>query len=217
MFANLRDPASGLMHFFAAIIAVASLVVLLIVGWPSVVKVISLGIYGTSLVLLFGASAAYHMVKAGPTAMVVLRKLDHAAIYVLIAGTYTPFCAIMFSGFWRWGLLATIWSLALAGIVAKMLILSASRWLTAGLYLVMGWLSAAAAGEMLRVLPPGAFAWLVTGGIIYTAGAVIYITKALNFKPGRFGFHEVWHVFVVLGAVAHYVVVVVYVAPHVMQ
>ena len=76
MFANLRDPASGLMHFFAAIIAVASVVVLLVVGWPSVVKVISLGIYGTSLVLLFGASAAYHMVKAGPTALVVLRKLD---------------------------------------------------------------------------------------------------------------------------------------------
>lgn len=205
------------MHFFAAIMAVASLVVLLVVGWPSVIKLVALGIYGTSLVLLFGASATYHIVKAGPQAVVLLRKLDHAAIYVLIAGTYTPFCAIVFSGFWRWGLLATIWSLAIAGIVTKMFMLNAPRWLTAGLYLTMGWLSVAAAREMLRVLPAGAFAWLLTGGLIYTAGAVVYITKALDFKPGRFGFHEVWHIFVILGASAHYLAVALYVAPHTIQ
>ena len=213
MLSKLREPVNGLTHFFAAIAAKVGLIILLVAGWGSLVKTLSLSIYGVSLVLLFAASAAYHLVKARPKIIETLRKLDHAAIYLLIAGTYTPFCAIMFEGFWKWGLLAIIWSLAIIGIVVRMFIVNAPRWLTAGVYVMMGWLCLAAIGEMLRVLPTGALIWLITGGVIYTLGAVVYVTKIMNFWPGRFGFHEVWHIFVILGALAHFIAIAVFVAP----
>ncbi|MBI1795296.1 MAG: hemolysin III family protein [Chloroflexi bacterium] len=213
MINKLREPVNGLTHFFAAIIAAVGLIALIVIGWNSLVKEVSLSIYGASLILLFAASAAYHMVKAGPKVIAVFRKLDHAAIYLLIAGTYTPISAIMFTGFWKWGLLAIVWSLAVIGIVVKMFIIKAPRWITAGVYLVMGWLSLAAIGEMLRVLPVGALVWLITGGVIYTLGAIVYITKKLDFVPGVFGFHEVWHIFVILAALAHFIAIAVYIAP----
>lgn len=214
MLKKLREPVNGLTHFFAAIAAAVGLIALIIMGWDSLVKEVSLSIYGISLILLFAASATYHMVKAGPKIIAVLRKLDHSAIYLLIAGTYTPFCAVMFTGFWKWGLLAIIWSLAAIGIVVKMFVMNAPRWLSAGVYVMMGWLCIAAIGEMLQVLPAGALAWLVTGGVVYTVGAIVYITKALDFFPGKFGFHEVWHIFVILGALAHFIAIAAYIAPH---
>lgn len=213
MLNKLREPVNGLTHFFAAILAAVGLIALIVIGWNNLVKEISLSIYGASLILLFAASAAYHMVKAKPQIIAILRKLDHAAIYLLIAGTYTPFSTIMFTGFWKWGLLAIIWSLAVIGIVVKMFVMNAPRWLTAGVYVMMGWLSLAAIGEMLRVLPVGALVWLIVGGVVYTLGAVVYITKTLDFFPGKFGFHEVWHIFVILGALAHFIGIAVYVAP----
>ncbi len=142
----------------------------------------------------------------------ILRQLDHSAIYLLIAGTYTPFCVLMFTGFWKWGLFSVIWSLAIVGIVVKIFVMRAPRWVTAGVYVVMGWLCIGAIGEMLRVLPAGALAWLVIGGVIYTLGAVVYITRKLDFFPGRFGFHEVWHIFVILGAAAHFIAIAGYIA-----
>ena len=213
MLSKLREPVNGLTHFFAAIAALVGLVALLLLGRQSLGKLISLAVYGTTLILLFSSSAAYHMALVKPRALEIFRKLDHAAIYTLIAGTYTPFCVIMFTGFWKWGLLGIIWSLALIGIVVKMFVIRAPRWVTAGVYVMMGWLCIAAIGEMLRVLPAGALAWLVAGGVIYTLGALVYITKQLDFFPGRFGFHEVWHIFVILGALSHYIAIAVYVAP----
>ena len=214
MLKKLREPVNGLTHFFAAIVAAFGLIALIALGWKNVLKEISFSVYGTSLILLFAASATYHMVRAKPKIIENLRKLDHSAIYLLIAGTYTPFCIVMFKGFWQWGLLAIIWSLATIGIVVKIFIIKAPRWLTAGVYIVMGWLCIAAIGEMLKVLPAGALAWLVAGGVIYTLGAIIYITKTLDFLPGKFGFHEVWHIFVILGALAHFIAIAVYIAPH---
>jgi hemolysin III len=213
MFKNLREPVNGLTHFFAAIAALIGMVILIIVGRGSLDRTIALTIYSVSLVLLFAASAAYHMIKARPKVLEILRKLDHSAIYLLIAGTYTPFCTIMFDGFWKWGMLTVVWSLALIGIVVKIFIVNAARWLNAGIYIVMGWLCIAAIGEMLRVLPPWALTWLVVGGVLYTLGAVVYITKILNFWPGKFGFHEVWHIFVLLGALAHFIAIAFFIAP----
>ncbi len=212
MFAKLREPVNGLTHFFAALAAMVGTIVLVVPGQNSPSREIALAAYGVSLILLFATSAAYHMAKAGPRGLAILRQLDHSAIYVLIAGTYTPFCILMFSGFWKWGLFAIIWSLAIVGIVVKVVIMRAPRWVTAGIYVVMGWLCIAAIGEMLRVLPAGALAWLIIGGVIYTLGAVVYITRKLDFVPGRFGFHEVWHIFVILGAAAHFIAIAGYVA-----
>ncbi len=207
MLKKLREPVNSLTHWAGAILALAGLIVLLIVGWSTPAKIISLLIYGLSLIAMFSASATYHMVRAKDKVLLILRKLDHSAIYLLIAGTYTPFCINAFDGFWKWGMLSIIWTLAIVGIVIKVFYIKAPRWLNAGIYVVMGWLCVGAAGQMLAVLPAWVFAWLLAGGIIYTLGAVVYITKFFNFRPGVFGFHEVWHIFVLLAAAAHYVAV----------
>jgi hemolysin III len=140
-------------------------------------------------------------------ALEIFRKVDHAAIYFLIAGTYTPFCINAFTGFWKWGMLTIIWSLALIGILVKVFYIRAPRWLNAGIYVLMGWMAVGAAREMLVALPAWVFTWLIIGGVIYTLGAVVYVTKIFNFKPGVFGFHEMWHIFVLLAAAAHFVAV----------
>ena len=139
--------------------------------------------------------------------LLIFRKVDHAAVYFLIAGTYTPFCVNAFSGFWKRGMLTIIWSLALIGILVKVFYIRAPRWLNAGIYVVMGWLAVGAVGQMLAALPAWVLTWLIIGGVIYTLGAVVYITKIFNFKPGVFGFHEMWHIFVLLAAAAHFVAV----------
>jgi len=213
MFTKMREPVSGLTHFFAAIVAGFGLVALLIIGRGDSYKQLSLLIYGISLLLMFSASAAYHLIPGSPKLTLALRKLDHSAIYILIAGTYTPICLNQFSGFWRWGLLAIIWGLALAGVTGKIIMINAPRWLTAGLYLLMGWLSLMAIREMIIVLPVGALIWLFLGGVFFTIGATVYIMQIMNFVPGVFGFHEAWHVFVILGCLCHFIVIMAYIAP----
>ncbi len=213
MLKNLREPVNGLTHFFAAIIAAVGSTVLLIIGWTNPAKIISVLIYGLSLIGMFSASAAYHMVRAKERVLIILRKIDHSAIYLLIAGTYTPICINAFSGFWKWGLLSIIWSLALIGIVAKIFVIKSPRWLNAVIYLIMGWLCFAAIGEMVATLSPWTLAWLIIGGVMYTLGAIVYMTKIMNFKPGVFGFHEVWHIFVILAALAHFIAITVLIVP----
>lgn len=207
MLKKLREPVNSLTHWAGAALALVGLVALLVVGWSTPARVISLTVYGLSLIAMFSASATYHMVRVKDRALEVFRKIDHSAIYLLIAGTYTPFCVNAFEGFWKWGMLAIIWSLALIGIVVKVFYIRAPRWLNAGIYLLMGWLCIAAIGPMLETLPVWVIGFLVAGGVIYTLGAVVYITKIFNFKPGVFGFHEMWHIFVMLAAAAHYVAV----------
>ena len=203
----IREPVNSLTHWAGALLGLIGLIALLIVGWITPAKIISLTIYGLSLIAMFSASATYHMVHAKEKVLLILRKLDHSAIYLLIAGTYTPFCVNAFDGFWKWGMLSIIWSLAIIGIVVKLFYIKAPRWLNAGIYVVMGWLCIGAAGQMLAVLPTWVFVWLLIGGVTYTLGAVVYITKIFNFVPGVFGFHEVWHIFVMLAAAAHFVAV----------
>lgn len=207
MLKKLREPVNSLTHWGGAILALAGLIALLIVGWSTPAKIVSLLVYGLSLIAMFSASATYHMVRARDRVLEILRKVDHSAIYLLIAGTYTPFCVNAFSGFWQWGMLAIIWSLAAIGIAVKIFYIKSPRWLNAGIYVVMGWLCIAAIGEMLAVLPAWVITWLIAGGVIYTLGAIVYVTKIFNFAPGVFGFHEVWHIFVMLAAAAHFVAV----------
>jgi len=205
MLSKLREPVNGLTHLGGAVAALFGQIALLIVGWSGTAKIVSLLVYGLSLTVLFSASAAYHLTKAKPSILQTLRKLDHSAIYLLIAGTYTPFCINAFTGFFRWGLLAIIWTIALAGIVVKIFYVRAPRWLNAAVYVVMGWLCISAVGQMPAALPVSTMVWLIVGGVVYTLGAVIYAMKIFNFIPGKFGFHEVWHIFVLLGALAHFI------------
>jgi hemolysin III len=210
---TLRDPFSSLSHLAGAAAALIGLVALLVDHAKNPVWTISIVIYGLSLFLMFFASGIYHAVVSGPRVIQILRKMDHSAIYLLIAGTYTPFCMNAFNGFWKWGFLAVIWGLAVCGILVKIFFIHSPRWITAGVYVVMGWLSAFAVHEMLSTLPVVSIVWLVTGGLIYTLGAVVYTTRRMNFYPGTFGFHEVWHIFVILAAAAHFIAVANIVLP----
>jgi hemolysin III len=204
---KFREPWSAITHLGGAILSVFGLVYLLVLGWGDLTRVVVLLVYGLSVVTLFTASAVYHASLSGPGVVQGLRKFDHAAIYALIAGSYTPICVLGFTGFWQWGLLAIVWGLAVIGITVKVFTTRGPRWLTAGVYVLMGWISVAAVGEMTSRLPAVSLVWLVIGGVIYTLGAVVYATKKLDIKPGVFGFHEVWHIFVLLGAISHFIAI----------
>jgi len=207
MLAKLREPVNGLTHLAGAIAAFFGMIALLIVARGGTARVASVLVYSLGLMAMFSASAIYHMAIVKPTVLQILRKIDHSAIFLLIAGTYTPFCLLAFKGFWHWGLLALIWAIAAIGIVVKVFYINSPRWLHTGIYVVMGWLCVMAAPQMPSVLPLAAMIGLFVGGVLYTLGAVVYATKILDFVPGKFGFHEVWHIFVLLGALAHFVAI----------
>jgi hemolysin III len=205
---KFRDPISGGIHLASAVLALAGLAWMLNASRGDALKQFSVGIYGFSLVLLFSASAIYHLVAGRESTTRRLRKFDHAAIYILIAGTYTPICLNFFSGFLQWGFLALIWVMALAGVVVKLFVINAPRWVTAGIYLVMGWMALLVIKPMMAAIPVAGLLWMLSGGLCYTVGAAIYITKKLDFYPGVFGFHEVWHIFVTLAAACHFIMIV---------
>lgn len=213
LFSHMREPVNGLTHYFAAIAAVVGLIVLLMLSHTDYLKQESLLVYGASLALMLTTSAAYHLIQGSPRRMQFLRKLDHSAIFILIAGTYTPVCANLLSGFWQWGMLAVVWILALVGTISKTFLINTPRWFTATVYLIMGWLAVLGIQEILIALPIGAIILLVLGGLAFTFGAIVYITKMMNFYPGVFGFHEVWHIFVIVGCLCHFILMAVYVAP----
>ena len=216
MLRRFREPVNSLTHLAAAAVAIAGTVVLAYLALDDAVKLASLCLYGVTLVLMFSSSALYHTIQSGPKATLFLRKLDHSAIYLLIAGTYTPICLHYFTGFWRGGFLAIIWILGLTGIAVKLFVIHAPRWITAGVYLLMGWLAVAGVGEILAQMPAGAIAWLLAGGLFFTGGAVVYMLKKPDPFPGVFGFHEIWHIFVILGAFSHFALMLIYIAPAVM-
>jgi hemolysin III len=207
MISKIREPFNSLSHLGGAIVAFICATALIFAGWGGTAKNISLIVYALSVVILFSASAVYHLANVKPSILEVLRKVDHSAIYLLIAGTYTPICVNAFTGFFRWGLLTIIWVIAISGILVKVFYMNAPRWVNAGGYVLMGWLCISAASQMFTTLSHAALAWLIIGGLIYTFGAVGYSFKLFNFAPGKFGFHEVWHIFVLLGAAAHFIAV----------
>lgn len=201
-----REPVSGLTHLAGAVAALVGLIVLvsLAVRRGTVWHVVAYSVFGSSLVLLYTASSLYHLLRVSPRGVKVLRRIDHMMIYVLIAGSYTPYCLLALRGAWGWTILAVIWSLALIGMVVKIFWLDAPRWLTAGFYMGMGWMVVVAAGPMLRAVPPAGLWWLAVSGVFYTVGAVFYATKRPKLWPGVFGFHEMWHVFVIAGSISHF-------------
>ncbi|MDO9084611.1 MAG: hemolysin III family protein [Anaerolineaceae bacterium] len=208
----MREPISALTHLAAAVLSLFGLISLIYFGWGDLTKILTLIIYGISLVLMFIASGTYHLFIAKDSIILNLRKFDHSAIYLLIAGSYTPICYHFFDGFWQYGMLAIIWGLAIIGVSVKLFIINAPRWVTAGVYLLMGWLAIMGVEEILQSMPVAAILLMVIGGLFYSIGAIVYITKKLNFIPGVFGFHEIWHIFVILGAFSHFYVILRFIA-----
>jgi len=212
---SLREPVNGLTHLAGGLLASIGLIVLLATaaGEGRADQVVAFGIFGFSLIALYTASALYHLLPLSPAGVARLRRVDHMSIFVLIAGTYTPFCLLALDGAWRAGLLGLIWGLALCGILLKFLWMDAPRWLSVALYLGMGWVALVAAPALFRAVPTGGMAWVLAGALVYSAGALVYGLKRPNPIPGVFGFHEVWHLFVMVGSACHFWAVLGYIAP----
>jgi hemolysin III len=175
-------------------------------------EVAAFAVYGVTLVQLYVASALAHTVVCSPEAEDRLTRFDYAAIFLLIAGTYTPICVVALRGPWGWGLLAAVWSIAALGIAAvfRRAPSHRTRVLT---YVAMAWLCVIATGPLVRALPPAALAWLVAGGVVYTSGAAVFFTDRPHLWPGRFAAHDLWHCMVLAGSACHFVAIVRYIAP----
>ncbi|MDR1689479.1 MAG: hemolysin III family protein [Clostridiales bacterium] len=213
MFKKMKDPVSSLTHLAGAVIAIPCCVIIVREAWlhASLLHAVSFIIFGVSLFLLYCASAVYHMLPLSEKASETLRRVDHMMIFILIAGTYTPICLIPLHGAWGYTLLALVWAFALFGIILKAVWIDAPRKLSTALYLIMGWLALIAFFPLVRSLPIGGVLLLIAGGLTYSAGAVIYALKRpkINFK--YFGFHELFHLFVLGGSAFHIVLMFKYI------
>jgi hemolysin III len=212
---RLREPANSLTHLTGAVLSLVALGALLTLalraGSPR--HLVAFAIFGLSLVGLYTASALYHSLRLGPVGLDRLLRLDCTMVFVLIAGSYTPFCLIALHGGWRWGLLAAVWLLALVGSVLKVRRMDAPVWLSTGSYVALGWVALLAAPAFAAAMPHAGLAWVVAGGIVYSAGAVIFALERPRLRPGIFGAHALWHLFVIAGSACHFWAVARYLTP----
>lgn len=208
---RIREPFNGASHLFGLLLAGAGTIALLRMArgpW----ELAAFTIYGATLILLYTASTLYHTLLLPDRPLRILRKLDHIAIYFLIAGTYTPVALITLQGPFGWTLLGAVWLIALAWVPFKLFFIDAPVWLSTGTYLFMGYLALIAIVPLAQVVSMSGLAWLVAGGIAYTIGAVIYTCRRPDPFPGRFGHHEIWHLLVLVGSGCHFAFMVYHVA-----
>lgn len=210
---KIKDPVSALTHFIGAIIAILAVVLLIIRAsiHASTIHVIAFSLFGFSLIALYFASAIYHTIERPKRLSQILHRIDHMMIFVLIAGTYTPVCLVPLKGTWGITLLTIIWCVAIAGIILKAAWMNAPRWLSSGIYILMGWFVVIAIVPLVKALSAGALIWLVSGGVIYTLGGIIYATKWPNLNFKYFGFHEIFHLFVMGGSFCHFMLMYQYI------
>ncbi|ASI35100.1 MULTISPECIES: hemolysin III family protein [Exiguobacterium] len=203
----MREPINGLTHLGGAVFAFVGLLALVIkasLERGAAIAIVAAIIFGVSMIALYSVSATYHMVLASDRAIAIWRRLDHSMIYLLIAGSYAPFCLISLNGPTGWVLFSIVMLIAVFGITFKLVWFNSPRWLSTTLYIGMGWIMVFAITPLAAVLSPVGIGLLFLGGIFYTVGGVIYGLKpsALSFK--HLGFHEIFHVFVLLGSLAHF-------------
>lgn len=213
-----RDPYDGLRpwsaitHGVGAVLALVGTVLLLVRavtrqldGW----HIVSFVIYGLSMICLYTASTLYHCLNTSVKGRLALRKFDHCSIALLIAGSYTPICLTVLrqEGAWGWAIFGVIWAMAIASCVLSLVWISSPRWLTSGVYLVMGWLAVIALLPLARTLPAAGMAWLLCSGLLYTVGGVLYAVKWPGRNNPRFGCHEIFHLFILAGSICHFILV----------
>ena len=204
----VEEIANCATHGLGLALSLAGLVTLVLLAWPGgdAWLVVSCGVYGASLVALYLASTLYHSARA-PRSKSLFQALDHCGIYLLIAGTYTPFTLVTLRGPWGWPLFGLVWSLALAGIAFRVLCGTRFRAVAVGSYVLLGWLCVIAVKPILETVPLGALAWIAAGGLAYTTGVFFFAASRIPHN------HAIWHLFVLGGSVCHYVAVVLYVVP----
>lgn len=204
---RIKDPVSGISHLIGAVLSVAGLVLLIVYSslyGEGAWDIVTFTIFGVSLVLLYLFSTLYHMLNLGEKGTIVFKKFDHMMIYVLIAGSYTPICLGPLRGPWGWSVFGVVWGLAVIGIILTAVWIKAPRWLTTSIYIAMGWLVVVMVYPLLKTFSElrvlSSLLWLLVGGIFYTIGGLIYGLKKAPFTTKHFGFHEIFHIFVMLGS-----------------
>jgi len=214
LFKVFREPINGLTHFAGTLFAIAGLVILIFKSINPLKPwhLVSYSIFGSGMILLYTASTLYHWLPLSEKGIEQMRKVDHMMIFILIAATYTPICLIPLRGSWGWSLFGSIWGLAVLGIVLKFFRISTPRWLYTTVYLFMGWLAVVAIFPLFQSLQTDGLIWIFIGGFFYSSGAVIYALKKPNPFTNVFGFHEIWHIFVMLGTFSHFWVMYKYVS-----
>lgn len=207
----LREPMNGFTHFIGVIFSIAATIMLIDISKDSI-HLISLSTFGLGLIFLYTTSTLYHWLKLSEEGIKRLRKADHIMIFINIAASYTPTCMLALRGSLGTGLLIAVWSSALVGIVIKLFWMSAPRWLSTSIYLIMGWLAVIVIVPLFNVLSVAALIWLFAGGLFFTIGAVIYARKKPDPFPGILGFHEIFHLFVLAGSFSHFIMIYKYIA-----
>lgn len=214
MTSYIREPINGLTHLAGAILSFAALLAMVVkasLTTASAVAITAVIIFGISMILLYAASATYHMVVAKDKVIAFLRRLDHSMIFVLIAGSYTPFCLISLNGVTGWVLFSIVSIIAVLGIIFKMIWFNCPRWLSTSLYIGMGWIIIFAFSPLNATISSAGIFLLILGGIFYTIGGVIYALKPRFLEFTHLGFHEIFHIFIMLGTTSHFLSVYMYV------
>ncbi len=201
-----EEVANAITHGIGMALAIAALVVLVVTSPPDTVRLTTISIFGACLVLLYFASTLYHALPVGKWKYRAL-ILDHAAIYLLIAGTYTPILLITLYGGWGWTLFGIVWTIAMVGTFLKLFYVGKFRVASTLMYLAMGWIIVVAFKPMLDRLPTGGWVWLTSGGLAYTFGTIFFLWERLPFN------HAIWHLFVMAGSVCHFFMILWYVLP----
>ncbi|MBM7650781.1 PAQR family membrane homeostasis protein TrhA [Neobacillus cucumis] len=210
----IREPINGLTHLAGAVLSFVGLLAMVIkaaMTTPTPLALTAVIIFGVSMILLYSASATYHMVIAQDKVIAFLRRLDHSMIFVLIAGTYTPFCFISLNGKTGAMLFSIISAVAISGVVFKMVWFKCPRWISTVLYIAMGWMVVFVFSPLSGSINPNGLYLLIIGGIFYTIGGVIYGAKPKFIETKHLGFHEIFHIFILLGTLAHFLSVYLYV------
>lgn len=209
-----REPINGLSHLFGAILSLAALITMIIkvslFGSNLTLEFISVCTFGISLILLYSASATYHLAIASEKILLFLRKLDHSMIFLLIGGTYIPFCLLALDGTLRIVLTSIIVLLTIAGIIFKLFWFKCPRWLSTSLYIGMGWIAIFIIYPLYNSISLSGVLWLLLGGILYTIGGIIYGLKPKFLEFKFLGFHEIFHIFILLGSLCHFIAVFFY-------
>ena len=203
----------GWLHLGGAVVAVGGSAVLVRLTAGDVPKAATMLVYGVSMVVLLGVSAAYHLGRWGPRVRVALRSLDHANIFLFIAASYTPIAFNAFAGWWRVGILVAIWALALAGMATSWPALRLPRWAQAAMYVSTGWVAVIALPEVVARLGWTALWLFLAGGVTYSLGAAAYASRRPRLWPRVFGYHEVFHLLVLGASAVFYATIVLYVVP----
>ena len=213
---TIREPGSAITHFIGMMMALFAAVPLLVKSASASDRncLLAMAIFMLSMVLLYAASTTYHSLSVSENIIKIFRKIDHMMIFVLIAGSYTPVCLIVLGGKQGYTLLAVVWAIAILGMSMKALWVTCPKWFSSTLYIAMGWVCVAVFGSLWNTLPHTAFLWLLAGGVVYTAGGVIYALKLplFNSKHENFGSHELFLLFVMGGSICHFIFMYLYVA-----